>query len=190
MSSKKDRFMEKKKNNNNTVFIAVGIGIVLMAAVAFFSLKGTDAPTAGGNTETIKEVTITPTVSEDKLIIKKSEVEQNKIVRFEYEPVKLTLKSGAEIAFPLMAYVKPSGEIVVAVRMCEPCNGLTFSTIGGNILNCDTCGTQWDLQTNEWNGVGAESCGLYAPEVIPNVTINGDDIEINIKDFQDWMPRA
>ena len=189
MSSKKARFNEKQKSNN-TLFIASGLGIMIMIAVAYFNFAGSDTPTAGDTAGTFKEVTIAPTVTEDKLIIKKSEVEQNKIVRFEYEPVKVTLKSGAEISFPLMAYVHPSGEIKVAIRMCEPCNGLTFSTIDGKILNCDTCGTQWDLDTNEWNGVGAEACGLYAPELIKNVTINGDDIEINIKDFQDWLPRG
>lgn len=195
--TKREKFDQKGKDNK--VVIVAGIAIALIIAVAaFVSFNNNGAsntngvPTAGTSAPAnqVKEVSITPTVQGDKLVIKKSEVESAKIVKFEYAPVKLTLKSGAQVPFPLMAYVTPSGKINVAIRMCEPCNGLTFSTIDGKILNCDTCGTQWDLETNEWNGVGAQFCGSYAPEIIKNATINGDNIEINIADFKDWLPRA
>ena len=194
--SKKQKFDQKGKDN--TVTIVAGVAIALIIAVAaFVALKGNDSnntvtnnSTAGQtNQTTMEEVTVTPDIKGDKIIIKKSDVEKNKIVKFDYEPVKLTLKSGLQVAFPLSAYVTPSGKINVAVRMCEPCNGLAFSIINGNILNCDTCGTQWDLETNQFNGVGSQYCGSYAPEIKPS-TINGDNIEIKIADFKDWLPRA
>lgn len=185
---KKERF--NKKSNNNQVYIVAGVAIALIIAVAAYIAFGGNKSqeTVTDNTQ-VQEVTITPTVAGDKLIIKKSDVETNKIVKFDYTGVKLTLKSGAKVDFPLLAYVTPSGKINVAVRMCEPCNGLSFSIIGGKILNCNVCGTQWDLETNQWNGVGAQYCGSYAPEIKPS-TINGDNIEINIADFKDWLPRA
>jgi hypothetical protein len=196
--SKKEKFNQKGKDN--TVTIVAGIAIALIIAVAaFVALKGDDTNTVTNNgtpaatatqNDLVNEVEIKATVQEDKIVIKKSDVETNKIVKFDYEPVKLTLKSGLSVSFPLMAYVTPSGKIKVAVRMCEPCNGLTFSIAKGNILNCNTCGTQWDLETNQWNGVGSQSCGSYAPEILNDATINGDNIEIKIADFKDWLPRA
>lgn len=192
--SKKEKFNQKSSGGLNPIFIVAGIAIIAILAIAFMGNGDSNSPTAGSSSQPnsnvqIKEVNITPTVADNTLVIKKSEVEQNKIVRFEYEPVKVTLKNGSQIAFPLMAYVTPSGKLNVAIRMCEPCNGLTFSTMGGNILNCDTCGTQWDIETNEWNGVGAESCGTYAPEAI-EYELNGDEIIINTDSFKNWVPRA
>lgn len=197
-NSKKEKFNQKSKSNSNLVFIvgAIVVFVIIAAAGVIFTgqnsgttpSNGQAAPTAQAGAQ-ITEVNINTTISGNKVVIKKSEVEQNKIVRFEYEPVKLTLKNGQQISFPLMAYITPSGKLNVAIRMCEPCNGLKFSTINGNILNCDTCGTQWDLETNQWNGVGAQNCGSYPPEIIKYST-NGDDIEINIDDFKNWLPRA
>lgn len=197
MSKKKQRFEAKK--NDNKVYIIAGLVIVLIIAVAAIKgFGGKDSGQAavvptGTNQSTqqsnmVREVSVTPTVTDDKIIIKKSDLEKNKIVKFDYEPVKLTLKTGSKVSFPLLAYVTPSGKLVTAVRMCEPCNGLTFSIANGNILNCNTCGTQWDLETTKWNGVGSQLCGSYEPEAIPN-TLNGDNIEIKVSDFKDWLPR-
>lgn len=198
-NSKKAKF--NQKGNSNSVYLVAGIAIALIVAVAAYIALGGDSnnpqtanggPVTGTQTTTgnqVQEVTVTPTVAGEKLIIKKSDVEKNKIVKFDYDAVKLTLKSGAQVPFPLVAYVTPSGKINVAVRMCEPCNGLSFSIIDGKILHCNTCGTQWDLETNQWNGVGAQFCGSYAPEIKPH-TVNGDNIEIKIADFKDWLPRA
>lgn len=193
--SKKDKFNQRSKGNPTMLYIVGGVIALIIAAGAYFSLTGNDnginagAPAGSQGGGTVKEVKITPTVADNKVVIKKSEVEQNKIVSFDYDPIKLTLKNGQQVSFPLLAYVAPSGKLVVAVRMCEPCNGLEFSSVNGNILNCDICGTQWDLESLQWNGVGAEFCGTYAPEPV-KFTTNGDNIEINIADFQNWVPRV
>lgn len=196
---KKEKF--NKRSNNNSVYIISGVAIALIiAVVAFISFGGGNDQTAanGGsvtgtstsNGTKVQEVTVTPTVAGDKLIIKKSDVEKNEIIKFDYTGVKLALKSGAKVDFPLLAYVTPSGKINVAVRMCEPCNGLSFSIIDGKILHCNTCNTEWDLESNQYiQGTGSEYCGSFAPEIKP-ATINGDNIEIKIADFKDWLPRA
>jgi uncharacterized protein len=199
MSNKKKRFEEKKNDYRFYLYAGVLI-VVILGLAAFLGFGGDDtkSPTTATNSavqagaapkagERIREVTVIPTVTPDKVIIKKSDLEKNKILKFDYEPVKLTLKSG-KVPMPLMAYVTPSGKLVTAVRMCEPCNGLAFSTVNGKILNCDTCGTQWDLETTQWNGVGSKLCGSYEPEAIPH-TVNGDNIEIKVNDFKDWLPR-
>lgn len=196
--NKKEKFQQR--SNNSQLYVIAGILIVIILGAAYFltskdtgtnqaNIGGGNVPAASSGAQ-VQEVTITPTIEADKLIIKKSEVEQNKIVKFDYEPVKLTLKSGAKVPFPLLAFITPSGKLNVAVRMCEPCNGLSFSVIDGKILNCNTCGTQWDLETNQWNGVGAQSCGSYPPEIIKNIAVNGDNVEIKIADFKDWVPRV
>lgn len=196
MMSKKEKFEQKSKGNSNFMYIVGGIValLIVVGVIASWAGKDNGAPAAGGapagqSGGTVQEVKITPTVADNKVIIKKSDVEQNKIVSFDYEPVKLTLKNGQQVSFPLVSYVAPSGKLVVAVRMCEPCNGLEFSTINGNILNCNVCGTQWDLETLQWNGVGAQFCGTYAPEPV-KFTTNGDNIEINVDDFKNWVPRV
>lgn len=193
--SKKEKFDQRSKGNSSFMYIVGGIVALLIVVGVIAAWSGQDGtPTVGGAPAgqtggTIKEVKITPTVADNKVIIKKSEVEQNKIVSFDYEPIKLTLKNGQQVSFPLVSYVAPSGKLVVAVRMCEPCNGLEFSTINGNTLNCDVCGTQWDLESLQWNGVGAQFCGTYAPEPV-KFTTNGDNIEINVDDFKNWVPRV
>lgn len=194
--SKKQKFDSRSTGNSKLMYIVGGIVAVLIVAGAIVSLTGGNdnginagAPAGSQGGGTVKEVKITPTVADNKVVIKKSEVVQNKIVSFDYEPIKLTLKNGQQVSFPLMSYIAPSGKVVVAVRMCEPCNGLEFSAVNGNTLNCDVCGTQWDLESLQWNGVGAEFCGKYAPEPV-KFTTNGDNIEINIDDFKNWVPRV
>lgn len=86
---------------------------------------------------------------------------------------------------PLLAYVAPSGRLVVATSFCEPCRSWTFH-IEGNQLVCDVCFTRWDLNT--LMGVGG-GCMDYPPEQV-TAEIRGDQIFVPAADLEAWLPRA
>ena len=47
---------------------------------------------------------------------------------------------------PLILLSTPSGKTVAGIRTCEPCGSFSFHIVPGEILQCDTCGTQWKVE--------------------------------------------
>jgi uncharacterized protein len=85
---------------------------------------------------------------------------------------------------PLLAYVAPSGRLVVATSMCEPCRSYQFH-IEGNDLVCNTCFTHWDLNTLK--GVSG-GCLDFPPQEVKTV-VQGGTIQVQQSDLEAWAPR-
>jgi len=87
-------------------------------------------------------------------------------------------------SIPLISYIAPSGNLVVATSFCEPCKSTSFH-IEGNNLVCDTCFTKWDLNTLQ--GVSG-GCTAYPPQAI-KAQQQGGNIVVSTADLESWAPR-
>jgi len=103
-------------------------------------------------------------------------VKEKKLVYFEYQ------RPDGQI--PLLAYITPSGKLVTAVSVCEPCNSTSFH-IEGKQMVCNACLTRWDLETLKGISGG---CLTYPPDVISHSVSDGRAIIKEI-DVQNWKPR-
>jgi hypothetical protein len=86
---------------------------------------------------------------------------------------------------PLIAYVAPSGKLVVATSLCEPCRSWDFHIEGGDLV-CNACFTRWDLNTLK----GVEGGCLDYPPAELTVAVEGDVIQIQQSDLEAWTPRT
>lgn len=102
-------------------------------------------------------------------------------------PEGYQMAAGGNI-LPLLAYVAPSGRLVVATSFCEPCRSTSFTidTTGGNELVCDVCYTRWELDT--LMGIGG-GCFDYPPEEV-GAQLIGDRVLVPRGDLESWVPRA
>lgn len=105
------------------------------------------------------------------------EVKKHGLVSFAYK--------GADGSVPLLAYVTPSGNVVTAVGVSEPCNSTSFH-IEANELVCDVCGTHWDLDT--LSGTSGD-CAANPMSILPHAVDRG---RLTVKEaaIQDWKPRV
>jgi hypothetical protein len=85
---------------------------------------------------------------------------------------------------PVISYIAPSGNLVVATSFCEPCKSTSFH-IEGNTLVCDTCFTKWDLNTLK--GVSG-GCTAYPPQAL-KAEKQGGTIVVATADLEKWAPR-
>ncbi|MDN5348051.1 MAG: hypothetical protein PWP65_1615 [Clostridia bacterium] len=85
----------------------------------------------------------------------------------------------------LTAYLTPSGNLVVAMSMCEPCRSQRFH-ITGKILICNTCGTRWLLADSRGLSGG---CTQYPPERLP-FSVKDGKILVPEKVVKEWVPRT
>lgn len=146
------------------------IGRFLPASYVEPSLSGVQAYTS-----TVKMTDVTPAVNGTDITVPASAVKDNKIVYFEY-----TRKDGQTI--PLVAYVKPSGKLFVAVSFCPPCKGKGQRIEAGGTLVCETCGTVRNLES----GVGISgACKLYPLDELP-AAVNGNNIVVQTAALEDW----
>ncbi len=127
-----------------------------------------------------QNVAMTPldaTLSGAVLEVPLEAVKEKKLVSFVYR------NQGKQI--PLMAYITPSGRLVTAVAMCEPCKSTKFH-IEGNIMVCNSCFTKWELESLEGISGG---CLKYPPDVLGH-TVQGKKILIKETDVLSWKPRV
>ncbi len=184
---KKEKVLGEKKGKRYRAPIFLAIVAVLLAGVAYWIMKGdtvansrvASQPKVSGKVdyagETIRMVDVQAKVENGKISIPLDAVRENKMVRFEY-PGK---------GIPLLAYVAPSGRIVTAVSMCEPCRSTRFH-INDKKIVCNACATEWNLETLKGIQGG---CLNYPPDAIPS-TIEKDRIQIDEKIVNQWKPRV
>jgi hypothetical protein len=127
--------------------------------------------------QTIQMADVQVKTAAGKIAIPMEAVLEKKIVRFEVETPKGKI--------PLTAYLTPSGRVVTAVSMCEPCRSSRFH-IKGTSLICNACATEWTLETLKGIRGG---CLAYPPDAMPNKVENGQ-ILIEEKAVLDWKPRV
>ena len=135
------------------------------------------AKKADSGGQAIRMTDVTAKVENGKISLSLDVVKEKKIVRFEYE------SNGVRV--PLLSYVAPSGKVVTAVSVCEPCRSTKFH-IRGNSIVCNACFAEWDIETLQGIRGG---CLKYPPDVIPNKIEKGQ-ILIDEKVVIQWKPRA
>ncbi len=100
-------------------------------------------------------------------------VKKKRLVSFEYKQ--------AVSPIPLLAYTTPSGSIVTAIGLSEPCKSKSFH-IKGNEIVCDLCFTRWDLET--LRGVSGE-CLEHPLKRVPHMVQDGR-LAIREVDIPGW----
>ncbi len=186
---KKEKVLGEKNRKPYWLLLSLVIVAVLLAGVGYWVMKGNTAtdprvssqPKVGEKVDysgqTIRMTDIQAKVENGKISIPLNIVKEKKMVRFEYQ--------GDGVNIPLLAYVAPSGRLVTAVSMCEPCRSTRFH-ISDKKLVCNACATEWNLETLKGIQGG---CLNYPPDVIPS-TIEGGQIRIDEKIITQWKPRV
>jgi uncharacterized protein len=183
-------FPGQAKNSKRSMLRFATFIVAVMAGGLFYrsipANSGTDSkplsqPPAAGKMdstgEAIRMTDIIPKVENGKISVPLNVVKEKKIVRFEYE------SNGTRI--PLLSYITPTGKVVTAVSVCEPCRSTKFH-IKGNSIVCNACFAEWDIET--LRGIRG-GCLNYPPDVIPNKVEKGQ-ILIDEKIVVQWKPRA
>jgi hypothetical protein len=183
LEQKRQRFHQKKtiKVPKTALYGAVALVVIALGFVIVGGGQTTASVPEGSykfqpvNYQGLRvdAITVQSLSNDDGVSISLSDLEQSKVVEFEYKGT------------PLMAYITSQGDTIVAIRMCEPCNGKSFSIVNG-VLHCNACGTEWDLETN----VGIRGgCKLYPPDRLEYSVQNGR-IYVDAEDVLNWRPRV
>jgi hypothetical protein len=184
---KKEKVLGKRTRKPHWVPLSLAALVMILVGAGYWIIEGNTGnnpkistqPKIGEKVDyagqTIRMTDIEAKVENGKISIPLAVVKEKKLVRFEY-PGK---------GVPLLAYVTPSGRVVTAVSMCEPCRSTRFHISDKKII-CNACATEWNLETLKGIQGG---CLNYPPEVIPS-TIEKDRIQIDEKIVAEWKPRV
>ncbi|MDI6915656.1 MAG: DUF2318 domain-containing protein [Desulfitobacteriaceae bacterium] len=188
-SSKKQQFTQPKKSRTS-LYLGIIVVIIVLGVGGFFVLGGkkdamaAKTPASIGQSvsyspgQQLQQTVVPNTVENGKVTVASlSNLKQSKFVWTEYKA------NGKDV--PLTAVVQPNGKVVVAVSYCEPCKGKTFH-ITGNKIVCNTCGTEWDLQT--FKGISG-GCQAYPPDAL-TYSVEGDNLVIPQTVLDSWTPRV
>ena len=186
---KKEKVLGEKKKGFPWVMASLAVAAVALAGVAYWIIQDKTATNQKVSSrpkvsekvdyagQTVRMTDIQAKVEKGKISIPVETVMEKKLVRLEYE--------GKDAVIPLVAYITQAGRVVTAVSMCEPCRSTRFH-IKDKSLVCNTCATEWNLETLQGISGG---CLNYPPDVIPSTTENGK-ILIDEKTVQQWKPRV
>ncbi len=184
----------QRKKKQKKVFLIAGLLVVLaVAGYSVFSKLNAIAhqdenynigQPVSYQGEKVEMTSIKTQVVNGKLEIPISAVKENSIIYTEYRKYKRNYY-GTFDYLPLMAYVSPSGRVMVATSICEPCYGSKFY-IEGEDLVCVSCGTHWRL--SDLMGLFG-GCVKYPPEAVP-YKFEGDKLLVEEKFLKQWEPRA
>jgi uncharacterized protein len=169
--------------------IIVGAVVGYLLATKQPEVGGAVVQTGGADYGSGKvDMTVLPSnVSGGSLKISVADIKANKIVGVLYNRTKAMPDGYNNIegnGLPVLAYVAPSGKLVVATSLCEPCRSWDFH-IEGNDLVCNACFTHWDLNTLQGKKGG---CTTYPPKVI-TTAVQGDTIDVPTSTLESWEPR-
>lgn len=202
LDSKRERFEEAGKFPLAKV-LTIGVMVTVLAFGGFTAYQYFVAPqpvgsvavagagdgggAAPANAKMVKIASGEQTA--DGLSFPVQDLKDNGIVALTYDrstpmPAEYQALTGGDV-LPLLSYIAPSGNLVVATSFCEPCRGTSFH-IEGDALVCDVCFTRWDLNTLEGISGG---CMLYPPEVV-TAELRGDTVFVPAADVEGWVPRA
>jgi uncharacterized protein len=186
---KKEKVLGEKKGKPSWVMISLTVIAIAVGGIAYWLVRGDSGANSKFSSQpkviekvdytgqTIAMTDVSVRVENGKISVPVETVLGKKMVRFEYE--------GNGIKIPLLSYVTPSGKVITAVSMCEPCRSTRFH-IKGTTLVCNACGTEWNLATLKGIQGG---CLNYPPDVIPS-TLAQNQIQIDEKIVAQWKPRV
>jgi len=189
VKSKKDKFVQKEASSSRHLIAMVALLVAVLGVVAAVYLAGGKQSRSQGDSiygrAPIEMTPVSAAVAERSLTIPLTEVKGKKLVSFNYEVVRIPDDKGGERALPLLSYIAPSGRVVTAVSLCEPCKSFTFHTEVDGTLVCNVCGTRWELENLK---AVSGACGAYPPLEIAN-EVEGGMIKIKEADLLAWKPR-
>jgi len=133
----------------------------------------TDVTTSANGTQILISYNL---VVEKKIVFFDVEL-QNKTAQLKLRPPYTMPKYRNGEYLPMMILLTPSGRLVGAVRVCEPCASFLYYTDGASKLICDKCRGSWSLETLKV--VEDTGCGEFPPYELPT-TRSGDNIVIDI----------
>ena len=185
------RYPEYQKENSTKRRLLSAVTVAALTLAGFFygfvpedtqaDPRASSAPPVTGKTEStgqqIRMTDITAKVEKGKIIVSLDVVKEKGIVRFEYE------NNGNKI--PLLSYITPSGKVVTAVSVCEPCRSTKFHLRDKSVV-CNACFAEWDIET--LRGIKG-GCLKYPPDAVPNKVEEGQ-ILIDEKIVAEWKPRV
>jgi uncharacterized protein len=178
----------------------IGVVVVVIAVGAFVGYRLSTGPSEAGGPTVVEggpdygdgqvPMSILPTaaVAGGNLEFSVAEIKEKKIVGVLYprtNPMPAGYDDLEGNGLPVLAYIAPSGRLVVASSLCEPCHSYNFH-IEGTDLVCNACFTHWDLNTLEGQDGG---CLNYPPSEL-TVVIQGDTIQVPTDALESWMPRV
>jgi len=139
--------------------ILIPVLLVLVSSIVAYIVVHSDDGTQ--NSQRIKATWIEPQVVSDIISIPVSEIENDKIIHFDF---RAQAKNMTFMAYDL------SGEIYVRANICPPCHSIGFS-LQQSTLVCDTCGTIFDAKT----GAGINgACVAYPKAAVAYNMDNGN----------------
>jgi len=173
------------KTSRNTIIVAA-IFVGLAGYYAITQLSG-----GVGNYPGLVEGVFysEPVISVDggKVTVPKEFLESNKLVFLDvkleeptdelvYQNRKIPLSMYRDGGYlPLIIISTPKDKVLTGIRVCEPCGSFSFHIVEKKYLQCDACGTRWNVETLQ--GVSG-GCIRYPPPVLAAST--SDVIEISI----------
>ncbi len=191
---KRDRFVNENqpKSKAGTYFLIGVLGFAIVVVGAFFALRKPAGPpwaikvdgvSYAGKTLQTEKVPVE--FSGGKVTLKLDDIKNKKLVTFDVPGIKFALANGTSFDYlPILAYVSPIGNVIVAASLCEPCSGTEFS-ISNDTLVCNSCGTTWDLE--RLKGIQG-GCPDHPPEVL-EYKAEGDKIVLDEARLKQWQPR-
>jgi uncharacterized protein len=180
--------------------VIIGLVVVVIAVGAFVGYRGfTGTPQVGGpvvdqggpdygDGPVAMSVLSDATVAGGNLEIPVAEIQAKKIVGVLYHRTNPLPAGYDDIdgnGLPVLAYIAPSGRLVVASSLCEPCHSYDFHMEGTDLV-CNACFTRWDLNTLEGKDGG---CKAYPPNEL-TIAIQGDTVLVSTELLESWVPRA
>ncbi len=186
---KKEKVLGEKRRKPYWVLISLAALVILLAGASYWIIDGNTGSNSKVATQPkldakvdyagqkIAMTDVQAKVEKGNISIPLDVVKEKKMIRFEYG------SNGNKI--PLLAYVTPSGRVVTAVSMCEPCRSTRFH-INEKKIVCNACGTEWNLENLKGIQGG---CLNYPPDVIPSTVVK-DQIQIDEKLITQWKPRV
>ncbi len=191
-NEKRSKFTETKKSRTGTYFLIgiLVIGVLTVGAFRIFAKSG--VPEGAVNVgqvdytgQNIDPVPIEVQESDGQVIVDLNKIKTEKMVTFDVPGINFTLENGTPFNYvPILGYVSPKGNVILATSLCEPCSGITFH-IEGDHLVCNSCGTRWYLESMQGISGG---CTQYPPEMF-KYTVQGDKLVIDKADLEKWQPR-
>lgn len=180
---KRAKFAAKnaRRASARTWFLLAGVAVVLLAVAGYGLVRNDDVPAVditAGESESGASIEMTdiasPAAVDGRISLSLSEIRENKLIWFSYGSTRI----------PVLAYIAPSGKVVTAISMCEPCQSDRFH-IEGNELVCNACGTRWTLE--DLRGISG-GCPEYPPQVLVN-QVSGDSVTVDEQSILNWKPR-
>lgn len=188
--NKKQKVVGPEKQGKNQIFKYLALAVIAVIGVgAVFGLLNMRSEQSlelgemgtAYNSSTVQMQSVQTQTRDNAVVVSVSEVREKGLVRFDYARGG----NNQPNPLPVLAYISPEGNLVVAVSICEPCRSNTFYLSEGKYITCGACGTQWDIETLK--GVSG-ACQDYPPDAL-EFEVQGDEIIIPVEQLENWQMR-